>query len=113
MTVQFPRNFAIPNLAEVEITNLIKCLFRCLFVVNPIEMPLDGVAIIQIFITEEIKLVTADFVRLPNDLVDLLGQSLTNQIQNTLYRVRGKEKSGGPDVRRANDVARKIESELG
>ena len=116
MPVQFPRDFAIPNLVEIKITDLVKSLLGCLFAVHPVEMPMDWIAVIQIFVTEEIKLVAADFVRLPNDLLGLLRGSLTKQAENSLDGRGREEKLGRSDIRRTNHsrtnhALQKIESQ--
>jgi len=82
--VQFPSDFAIPDLVEIEIMDLIEGLLRRLFAVPPVEMPSDDIAVIQTLVTEEIKLVAADFVGLPNDVFGLLRKSLTKQLEDRL-----------------------------
>ena len=81
MTVQFPRDLAIPNLVEVEITDLVESLSGSLFPMYRVEMPIDGIAVFQILVAEKIKMVTADFVGLANDVLSLLRKSLTNYVR--------------------------------
>jgi len=109
--VQFPGDFAIPNLVEIKITDFVKSLLRSLFAVHSIEMPLDWIAVIQIFVTEKIKLVAADFVGLPDNLLSLLRESLTKQFENRLDRLCREEKLGRPDVCCASYALLEIESE--
>jgi hypothetical protein len=78
MTVQFPRDLAIPNLGEVEITDLVESLSVSPFPVHRVKMPIDGIAIFQILVAEKIKLVAADFVGLANNVLSLLRKPLTN-----------------------------------
>src|SRR5579863_883339 len=78
MTVQLPSDFAIPNLVEVEITDLVERLFGSLFPVHGVKTPIDGIAVFQTLVAEKIKLVAADFVGLANDVLRLLRKPLTN-----------------------------------
>ena len=85
MSVQFPRDFGISDLLEIETTDLVKGFLRSLFAVHEIEMPMDGIAILQIFVAEKVKLMAANFIGLTNDLAGLLRKALTKQFQNRLH----------------------------
>jgi hypothetical protein len=44
---------------------------------HQVEVPIDGIAVFQIFVAEKIKPVAANFAGLSNDLLRLLRKSLT------------------------------------
>src|SRR5580658_4192996 len=80
MPVQFPSDFAVSNFLEIEISDLVKGLFRSLFCMHGVEVPIDPLTVVKVFITEKVKLVATDFVGLANDMFDLLGKALAQQL---------------------------------
>jgi len=92
MTIQFPYDFAIADLIEVEIVDPMERLLRGRFAIYQIAMPGNGVSIVQVFMAEQIEFMAHDFVSLLNDQVSLLGKALTKQAQQIANRFRAEEK---------------------
>lgn len=78
-----------------------------------VEMPIDGIAVVQVFVAEKIKPVVTDLVGLADDLLGLLWNPLTNLCQQRWDRGGGEEKLTWLDVRRTGQASRKIESDTG
>jgi len=86
--------------------------------VHRVQVPLDWIAIVETFVSEKIKLVTANVVGLPNNPLNLPRKPVTKQIENRLNGRSRKEKPGRPQVRTAkhasrNQASRKIKSDAG
>src|SRR5579863_3051554 len=108
MTVQLPRDFAISNLIKIQITDFVKGLLWRLFAMHQVEMPIDGIAVVQIFVAKKIKLVETNFVSQANDLLRLVRKPLTKQRQKRPHTRRREEEPALPAAGRANRAFRKI-----
>src|SRR6266571_8773406 len=53
MAVQFPCDLAVANFREVQISNFVKCLPRSPLSVDCIQMPIDRLAVVKVFIAEK------------------------------------------------------------
>src|SRR5277367_5728757 len=61
VAVEFPDDFMVADLVEIEERDLIPRFAWGAFVVNGVEMPVDRGTEIQVFIAEQIEAMTADF----------------------------------------------------
>src|SRR5271167_4844712 len=111
MTIQFPRDLAVSNLVEIQITDFVKRLLGGPFTVDQVKMPVDGIAVFQIFVTKKIKLMAANLIGLVNDLFRLLRNPLTKEFKNGRNGCRREEKPARPGICRLNQALRKIDPE--
>jgi hypothetical protein len=93
MAVQFPRDLAVANLLEIEVADSVKRLSRRPFPVYGIQMPIDRVTEVEIFVAQQIKPEATYSFRLVDNLRGLVLQPLTQQLDHTVYRLRGKKES--------------------
>src|ERR1700691_595460 len=92
MSIQFPCDFAIPNFVEVKISDLVKSLSGSPLAMHRVKMPINRIAIFQVFVAEKIKLMAANFVGLTNNVLGLSRKPMTKQFQQRRDRGRRKEK---------------------
>src|SRR5215469_7117082 len=93
MPIQLPCDLAVPDFLKIEIADFVEWFLRCAFCVHRIQMPIDGFAVIQIFIPEKIKTVPAYFLCLLDNLSDFARQSLAQQFSHARHRVCVKKES--------------------
>src|SRR5580658_8720848 len=110
MSIQFPCDFAIPNLAEVKISDLVKSLSGSPLAMHRVKMPINRIAIFQVFVAEKIKLMAANFVGLTNNVLGLSRKPMTKQFQQRRDRGRCKEKLPRIDSCRVDQASREIKS---
>ncbi len=79
MAVQFPRDLVVANHREVKKRNFEPRIERRPLVVYAVEMPVDFRAVIEGFVSEQIKTVLADRLRLAPDSLRLIGQMSPQQ----------------------------------
>src|SRR6266567_6630972 len=94
MAIQLPGNLAIANFLEVEIPDFVECLAGSALPVDNVQMPVDRITVFQILITEKVKTMIANLVRLAHDPRNLAGQPLTQNLQDRPDHFRPKEKVG-------------------
>ncbi len=93
VAVQLPNHFVVADLVEVEERNLIPGFARGALVVDRIEVPVDGIAKVEVFVAEQIEAMAAD----PLGLVQQAGRAGGGQIEES----RGGSSGGiGPEARR-------------
>src|SRR5579859_1363705 len=92
MPVEFPRDLAVPDLIEIEKTHLVENRLAGASSVNRVQMPVNWAPVIQVFITEQVKMMPANFLGLLNDLFDLAWETLLQERQNWIYRLRTEKK---------------------
>src|SRR5712692_7315567 len=80
--VQFPRYLRVPNFVEVEESNFIPRLKRRSPAIQNVEMPVDFLAVVQVFISQEVKTMLADAFGLPTDLMALGRKSIAQKINS-------------------------------
>jgi len=56
VTIEFPKDLVVPNLVEMEESELVPWFERCAFAVNRIQMPVDCVAIVNLLVPQQAKL---------------------------------------------------------
>ena len=76
MPVQFPGDFAVAHLREIQVANLEPRLPWRPLVVHLVAVPVNFRPVIQVFVTQEIKIVTADPLRLLHDRFNIFGKTL-------------------------------------
>ena len=76
MPIQLPNNFAVAHLFEAEVMNLEPKLSRCSLTVDPIEMPVNLLAVIEVLIAKQIETMAADLLCAADNFVCLSGKPL-------------------------------------
>ena len=79
VTIQFPSDFGIPDLGKIEIVDFEPRFARCSLAMHPVAVPVDGITVIQIFISQQVKTMTADLLCPLDDLFCLLRKPVPQQ----------------------------------
>ena len=79
VTIQFPDDFGVPNLRKIEVVDFEPRFARCSLVVHPVAVPIYLITVIQIFISQQVKTMTADLLCPLDDLFCLLRKPVPQQ----------------------------------
>ena len=91
LTIEFPNNFVVPNLAEVQKMNLVPGIERSALAMDGIKMPVNFGAVIQITIAQQPEAVLHNFICFLDHLVDNRGQVLLQQLNPAIQLFRREE----------------------
>src|SRR6266849_9895531 len=86
-----------------------KHLSRSTLAVHDLQMPVDGAAIGEIVVSQQIEAVLQDFLRLPQDSLHLVRESLLQQLQYGIDPVASEEKIPSSDRAGCPHIPCKVE----
>lgn len=79
VAIQFPHNLMIAGLMNIEKINLVPRLQRAALAVNRIEMPVNLGTKVERLVSEQIKLMATNAIRLLHDSIGFAGQMLAQE----------------------------------
>ena len=102
MAIQFPRDFGIAHLLKIQVLHP-KCgLPRSAFAVDFVQMPVDCLAVVEVFVAQQIEPVFQDLPGSAHDVARLFRQSFLKErnqlrhrlgLEKELRRPRGRPRS--------------------
>ena len=79
VTIQLPGDFGIPDLGKIEVVDFEPRFARCSLAMHPVAVPVYGVTVIQTFLSQQVKTMTADLLCALHDLFRLLRKPVSQQ----------------------------------
>jgi len=98
VSIQFPCDFAVADFAEIQILDRVKGLERRTLAMGGIQMPIDVLAIIEIFESKKIEAMSKDAICLRNNLLDGMRNSLAHERDDLFHLEWFEEKRSALDV---------------
>ena len=82
--VQLPGNFAVPHFGEIQIFHFVEEFAGGALPVNYVQMPVNRVSIIEVFITQQVETVTADPFCPVHNFLNLSRNPLPQECENVI-----------------------------
>src|SRR5439155_26570911 len=93
VAIQFPGDFRIPDGGKIEVVDFEPRFARCSLTVNAIAVPVYNITVIEIFISQQVKGMTADLFCMPHDLFRLVRKPVSQKRYEDRYLCGSEEES--------------------